>query len=313
MFNVPKQPGLKDIGRATLTQIVMPDLPAEIILDILECMWSKKDLGTMRLLSKSFAALARPALFGSCSFRIPYSPSGERRYMPRLEFFASDDIAQYVHTISVYPEPGQIRDAISTPWSNAADMNVALDQFFERLPFFKNIKTLQCTDISFNDFAISQLVVIKNFGKLDIRDCTITGSVKQSDDRIKVSNMDFLSTSRDASKAGPYARWLRVVTIDSLQDFNLSFANADIAFEFLFVLRTIPSVPLTHLIMPHDPRKVIPAPSGSQNYATTILTMQLGYIDNNTLDDITNRFPLVQNLTLLIGSEKTYNIQVSHI
>ena len=320
-----KQVVTSDPGQAALNEMILPDLPYEIILDILERFWSKKDLGTMRLLSKSFAALARPALFGSCSFHITcskdknYSPeqirvwqSRSERHMHRLEFLSSPDIAQLIHTIRVYPEP-RMHTGTRINWLIESDADAWLNQFLERLPLFANLKTLQCEDIAFDEFAIQQLFNVKQLIKLDIRDCPITGHIGPGENNIEVRNMYFSSTSQDPQRAESYARWLYIVKARSIQNLSLSFANSDIAYEFLSRLRSMPSIPLTHLIMPHDPRKSIPVLSGSQSYATIVLTMQLAYINGDTLNAITSGFPLVENLTLLIGSAEVYGIKVCRI
>ncbi|KAF7966610.1 hypothetical protein HWV62_27170 [Athelia sp. TMB] len=304
--------------------MILPDLPSDIILDILERFWSKKDLGTMRLLSSSFAALVRPVLFDSCSFHITcpkdknYSPEQIRqwqsrldRHMHRLEFLSSPDIAQFIRTIRIYPEP-RMHTGASINWLIESDMdaNAWLNQFLERLPLFVNLKTLQCEDVTFDELAIEQIFNVKQLIKLDIRDCPITERVKPAEDGIEVRQMYFSSASRDPHRAESYARWLGIVKAHSIQNLRLSFANSDIAHEFLSRLRSMPIIPLTHLIMPHDPQKSIP---GSQNHATIVLTMQLASINGDILNEITSRFPLVRNLTLLIGSAEVYGIKVCHI
>lgn len=238
----------------------------------------------MRLLSKSFTSLAGHIIFRSISIRIASDMD-----MRRLDFLSSPGIAQLVQTLQIYTAPGY--PTRSPP---------ALLGFFERLPQFRKIRTLHCTNLSLDAFALDRLICLKCIRNLQIVDCVILAGIV-SNGTIDVSKMAFHSTETNPERAKGYARWLAVVNAVSMEDLRLSFSNQVIADEFLSCLATKRSLPLTHLVFPHDPSKPIPSPLGSPAYVTTVLAMQLAYIDSDSLEEIRARFPHLLELTLIIG------------
>lgn len=238
----------------------------------------------MRLLSKSFASLAVRVIFRSISICI----EGDLD-KARLDFLSSPEIAQLVQTLQIYTAPGHLNR--SPP---------ALLGVFERLPQFKQIRTLHCTNHSLDSFALDRLLYLKCLKNLQIVDCVIFAEIDSSG-TIDICKMAFHSTETDPERAEDYGRWLDVVNPASVEDLRLSFSNQEIAAEFLACLATRHSLPLTHLVSPHDPSKRIPSPLGSQAYVTTMLTIQLACVDKDSLEQIRTRFPRLLQLTLLIG------------
>lgn len=281
---------------------------------------SKKDLAATRLVSKSFAALARPLLFRSCTVRTvcgskyssqtkngQHSLIGEITH--RIDVLSSPDISQYVHSIRIYPAYSNTGDN----YSSSGNTPFVLDYFFQCLPRFTSLKTLYCENITFDTRALGQLFQLGHLRSLQIRDCLII-QPEIPVERIRIDTVEIHCSSSSES----CVRWLGIVQPHSVQDLRLSFSSANVAHVFLNNLATVHEMPLTHLIMPHNLNTTpIPAPLGSDAYAfLKVLTLQVAYVNENLLETIRIRFTHLVDLSIMVYSSANipataYDFEVS--
>jgi hypothetical protein len=290
------------------------NLPNELWLDILESIWmSTAELSVLRLVSRLFGNLVKPLLFRAFTMR-PVLSGPSMRFPPaesrppatagnipteikrRLDFFSSPEIALIVETIRIYPQSHRMAP------EHHGDSSIVLQYLFQLLPRFIHLRTLYCEDIPFNDYGIRQLCRLERLKYLRLRECIITAE-DITHHTLKVTNLEFHSS--DPSLPLPakfYVQWLALPQTDCLQGLRLSMANAILAQSFLHSLSTTP-LPLTHLIMPHDPSALIRTlhdmPTNTMEHLTT-LSVQIAYATDTLLKAIFSSFIHVEDLTLMV-------------
>ncbi|KAJ6462030.1 hypothetical protein C8R47DRAFT_1225657 [Mycena vitilis] len=150
---------------------------------------SKEDRQTLQhlnLTNRRFHLLSRPRLFADFAFH-PYSVRADRygmsaghlilptdpnpeRLRQRLEFWASEGIAPYVRTCAVQPLEFEGVERVAPP---DEDPYALLKRFYELLPRFVNLESLEAFTLHVTNLAIANLFRLPKLASLSIDMCVL--------------------------------------------------------------------------------------------------------------------------------------------
>lgn len=310
-----QEPSLEMNSEALKAPMRHIPIPPELWLDIFGChSWSRKEMGNVRLVSKSFSELLRPLIFRTLTIHpsviqkctappsiSPFSQEDTDRTIQRLDCLLSPHVAPHVNHIRVYPSSGYGIDV-----NDIGDTDFILDALFEKLPQFTSLQALYFEDMSFSAKTLRGLCqVSKNLKRIDIHDSWIPGEAYPKPECALEADLLNLHLTRSY----PYGRWAEYLQPDAVREIRLCIGDHAVAERFM---KATSNLPLTHLTMTYNYRTLaafLQKSSPTVWGRMSVLCLHLDYVTQQLLELVCSRCCHVCSLDLTIKNRPNDNCQ----
>lgn len=272
-------------------------------------------MAKVRLVSKSFSELMRPIIFRIFTIRpfvtlsrggeadptvLPLTQADVERTISRLDFFTSSLIAPHVKHIRVYPVTGP------SNFDSTGDKDFILDALFKRMPQLVSIQALHIEDLPFSEKAIRGLCDVSHIlSRIDIHDSWICGGANRAAEGVLHADMLNIRLTRSRS----YAIWTRYLQANSVGDIRLWLGDHPVAEAFM---ETVGSLPLTHLTMTYNYRRLLVLLQEPQSAIwdhLVSLCLHLDYVSRPLLELICSRCRHLGVLNLTIKNRSNGSVR----